>query len=160
MLRSLRNKLTLSIAAKVLKGWTTEADLLGGIRATPEIIRGLITRAGSVMLTVFLDDKLTGCVHLEKRGDSCYLGMLSVDVEFQNSGLGRIIIDESEDYARREFGSINMDMKVIGQRKELIEYYIRRGYRLTGKKELFASGKNIGDIKVDGLYFEHLTKEL
>jgi hypothetical protein len=83
------------------KGWTTEADLLGGIRVTSEIIRSMIAKDGSVILTANLNDALGGCVHLEQTGDSCYLGLLSVDVVLQNSGLGKIIIEESEDFARR-----------------------------------------------------------
>lgn len=142
------------------RGWTTEADLLGGIRISENHINSIISDPDSVIILTEMKNVLCGCVHLQKNGTVCYLGMLSVDVDMQNSGLGRIIIEHSEQFAREQFMCTEMEMKVIGQRKELIDYYQRRGYYITGEKEFFTLGKHIGNIKVEGLYFEYLKKML
>ena len=34
------------------------------------------------------NEKLTGCVYLERRGERAYLGLLAVDPERQGSGIG------------------------------------------------------------------------
>ena len=143
------------------KGWTTEADLLGGIRITAQRVEELINLSNSVILLALIENIITGCVHLEKKKNGrCHLGMLSVDVNYQNRKLGRALMDKSEEYAREVFGCNEMEMKVIGQRKELIDYYLRRGYIITGEKEFFTLGKHFGDMKIKDLYFEYLTKKI
>src|SRR6266508_3998879 len=67
------------------KGWTTEADLLDGIRITKKKIEQLIGTDSNVILIAEFDSKIIGCVHLEKKKNNrCHLGMLSVDVNYQN----------------------------------------------------------------------------
>src|SRR5260221_10881236 len=103
------------------KGWTSEADLLGGIRINAEKIEELIKLGNSVILLALIDNKIAGCVHLEKKKNGrCHVGMISVEVNYQNIKLGRALMHKSEDYAKAVFGCGEMEMKVIGQRKELI----------------------------------------
>jgi ribosomal protein S18 acetylase RimI-like enzyme len=142
------------------KGWTTEADLLDGIRITTEKINEIVLSVDNVILFMLLDNKIIGCVHLQKKNNKCHLGMLSVDVDFQNKGVGKILIGKSEDYAKNEFGCDEMEMKVIGHRTELVEYYQRRGYILTGQKEDFVLNAHFGNPKTKDLYFEYLVKQL
>lgn len=143
------------------KGWTTEADLLGGIRITEEKIIELINTSGKAILITLFEKKIIGSVFLEEKKDACYLGMLSVDVNFQNSGIGKIIIERCENFAREEFKSKEMTIKVFGARPELISYYQRRGYNITGEKESFTpSDDSIGIPKAKDLYFEILSKKL
>lgn len=142
------------------KGWTTEANLLGGIRITIEKINDIFLSENNVILVVTDDGRIIGCVHLEKKGDRCELGMLSVDVNYQNKGIGRMIMDECERYAKRDFHCNEMEMKVVGQRKELVDYYLRRGYVLTGEKEPFVLNSHFGEPKRTDLYFEYMVKKL
>ncbi len=142
------------------KGWTTEAELLDGVRITTEKINEIIKTENHIILLILLENKTIGCVYLQKKNNKCHLGMLSVNVDFQNKGIGKILIDKSEDYAKNEFLCDEMEMKVIGQRTELVEYYQRRGYILTGQKENFVMGKHFGELKVKDLYFAYLIKSL
>jgi len=143
------------------KGWTTEADLLDGIRITIEKVNEIINAPGNVILLALINNKIAGCVHLEKKKSRrCHLGMLSVDVNYQNRKIGRALMDKSEDYAKNVFGSSVMEMKVIGQRRELIDYYLRRGYKITGDKEPFIVNFHFGEPKVKDLYFVYMVKEL
>ena len=142
------------------KGWTTEADMLDGIRITSERVNELILSNNSIILVVCEDNKIVGCVHLEKHGSKCHLGMLSVDVNYQNQGHGKILMDKSEEYAKNEFKCNMMEMKVIGQRTELIEFYLRRGYIKTGDIEYFTLNTHFGNPKIDNLYFEYFIKKI
>jgi predicted N-acetyltransferase YhbS len=82
---------------------------------------------------------LLGCVYVEprpvhddrQREGRAYLGLLAVDPEHQQSGLGSILMDAAEDYCRGQ-GARFMDIKVVNLRKELPAYYHRRGYIETG----------------------------
>lgn len=142
------------------KGWTTEADFLDGIRINTAKVNELIRLRDNVILVVSDNNKIIGCVHLVKNGTKCHLGMLSVDVNYQNSGIGRMMMDKSEEYAVNGFGCDEMEMKVIGRRTELIDYYLRRGYSKTGEKEPFVLNTHFGEPKAGDLYFEYMVKKL
>jgi GNAT superfamily N-acetyltransferase len=144
------------------RGWTTEADLLGGQRTDPEKMRETIAaKGGRVELAFAEDGALIGCVHLKKEADgSCYLGMLTVDPARQGSGIGKLIMNRSDELAR-EWGCRRMRMTVISVRSELIAYYERRGYAKTGASEPFPENDpRFGLPKVRGLTFVELAKPL
>jgi ribosomal protein S18 acetylase RimI-like enzyme len=63
--------------------------------------------------------------------------MLTVDATLQGGGLGRRLIDQAEAIARTRFAADRMEMTVIVQRTELIAWYERRGYALTGERRPF-----------------------
>ena len=73
------------------------------------------------------DDKLNGCVYVEMRGDRSYLGLLSVDPDYQQGGLGSLLMREAEKYCR-ERGSRAMDILIVNLRDDLPAFYQRRGY--------------------------------
>jgi N-acetylglutamate synthase-like GNAT family acetyltransferase len=142
------------------KGWTTEADFLSGIRITEEKIKEIIERKSDKIILAVFDGNIIGCVHLENTGTYSYLGMLSVDVNYQEKGIGKILINECERYTKDVWGLSEIKMKVISRRTELIEYYNRRGYSATGELEEFgAHGDTFGDTN-EKLYFETLSKNL
>jgi ribosomal protein S18 acetylase RimI-like enzyme len=115
------------------KGWTTEANLIGGQRIDNEGLTEQMADPNAVILKNTNDEgKITGCVYLQKRGDKLYLGMLTVSPVLQANGLGRQLLQAAEEYAR----SINyhtITMTVITTRTELLEWYERRGYSKTGE---------------------------
>jgi ribosomal protein S18 acetylase RimI-like enzyme len=118
------------------KGWTTEADLLGGIRTDEEVLTSLITKENSLMLLYKNGEAITGCVNLQKQGDKIYLGMLTVDPELQGRGIGKILLKASEEYAAKN-SCIKIYMTVISIRKEIIAWYERHGYKDTGERKPF-----------------------
>jgi ribosomal protein S18 acetylase RimI-like enzyme len=141
-------------------GWTTEADLLGGTRTHDKEIRDLISQPGSMILVCISDRELVGSVHIQQDGDASYLGLLAVQPNRQDGGVGRQLIKAAEDHARDSWGSTRMTMSVITVRPELLAYYERRGYRRTGKMKPFAYDESHGIPSVDGIMLEILEKEL
>jgi GNAT superfamily N-acetyltransferase len=144
------------------RGWTTEADILGGQRTDPEKMREMIDAEGArVELADAEDGSLIGCVYLKKEPDgSCYLGMLTVDPARQAGGIGKLIMAHCDDVARA-WGCRRMRMTVISVRAELIAYYERRGYAKTGLSEPFPENDpRFGLPKVRGLTFVELAKAL
>jgi len=119
-------------------GWTHEADLLGGQRTDEAELRDILADASRVLLLAEIDGVLTGCVQVAKQCEGlAYLGLLTVDPRRQAGGLGRWLIAAAEAEAIDRFGATRMEMTVIRQRAELIAWYERRGYRLTGETRPF-----------------------
>lgn len=120
------------------KGWTHEADLLGGQRTDVAALGEMIADPTQRILLAIGADGLVGCVQVsQKDADTAYLGLLSVDPDVQAGGLGKALIDAAERAARVEFSASKMEMTVIRQRSELIAYYERRGYALTSETRPF-----------------------
>ena len=120
------------------KGWTHEADLLQGQRTDVAALTDFINDPAQRILIATDEARITGCVQITaKAGAIAYLGLLSVDPDIQANGLGKALIIAAEALAQREFGATTMEMTVIRQRAELIAYYERRGYALTGEARPF-----------------------
>jgi len=83
------------------------------------------------------DEAVTGCVYVEMRGERSYLGLLAVDPTLQKSGRGSELMNAAEDHCRKA-GSRFMDIQIVNLRKELPEFYHRRGYVETGTAPLTA----------------------
>ena len=118
------------------KGWTTEAYVLDGdLRTDPPTLAKLIQAPGTVILKYENDKKeIEGCVFLQTRENRLYLGMLSVSPLLQAKGIGKELMNASHVYAREQ-GLTAVFMRVISLRHELIAWYERRGYYLTGETE-------------------------
>lgn len=122
-------------------GWTTEADLLVGDRIDEAGMLAKIAEPDGVILLAFeagSSGALVACCELLKREDaSGYFGLFAVDPKHQGGGLGKQMLQIAENYARDILGVKTLEMFVIGLRTELIAYYMRRGYRLTGQNKPF-----------------------
>lgn len=141
------------------KGWTTEADLLGGQRTDAFMIEELILDPTKKLLLAFSGKELIGCVSLEKAGIYGRLGMLTVAPDRQVGGLGKAIVEEAEKWVRKNWFAVGMEMFVIRQRQELIDWYIRRGYELRPERHPFPYGNaRFGLPKVHDLEFVVLRK--
>jgi ribosomal protein S18 acetylase RimI-like enzyme len=141
------------------KGWTTEADLLDGTRTDENAIKSFFEEPDSTILKYLEEGKIVGCVRLEKHGSQLYLGMFAVDPEVQNKGIGRKILQGAEEEARKQDCN-SIDMTVISERSELIEWYKRNGYVQVGGKVPMVFDNPGGGIPKRDLYFITLEKFL
>lgn len=121
-------------------GWTTEADLLGGLRIDEARLTASISAPDNVILVHEDAGAIVACVHLQRTGDDCYLGMLTTKPTLQGAGLGRKMMDAAEVWAREQWHSRHMSLTVIVQRTELVAWYERRGYARTGELKPFPYG--------------------
>ena len=76
-------------------------------------------------------DSLAGCNYVELRADVGYFGLLSVDPGHQGRGLGRMLIEQAEDFCR-EAGCARMKIRVLNHRTELPPFYEKLGYEHAG----------------------------
>ncbi len=151
-------------------GWTTEADLLDGIRTDRDEVADAITGLAGLML-VAVDssacaeaaaaDVLACCQLARRAGGVAYFGMFAVRPRHQGGGLGRRLLAAAEDYALSQWSAGAMEMTVIVQRDDLIAWYLRRGYVRTQETRPFPYGDvRFGRPRRDDLEFVVLRKAL
>jgi ribosomal protein S18 acetylase RimI-like enzyme len=143
------------------KGWTNEAHLIEGVRTTPESLKALIEKPNSGVELIYQETKLIGCFQFDVvPSESYYFGMLVVDPTLQNQGLGKQIFGIIESEAKRH-GCKKVKLFVIHSRPELIAYYERRDFKLTGYEEPFPShDPSNGKLLVDELRLLEMEKPL
>jgi ribosomal protein S18 acetylase RimI-like enzyme len=134
------------------QGWTTEAHLIdGNIRTNDMNVKKTMQQTGSVFLK-YTDEmgEIIGCVNLQQHDDKIYLGMFSVSPKLQGGGIGKQILQASEEYAKH-LKCTSIYMSVISLRTELINWYQRHGYKHTGRREAFieddVSGKHLQQLE-------------
>jgi N-acetylglutamate synthase-like GNAT family acetyltransferase len=128
-----------------LQGWTTESHLLDGIRIDEPTMREYLQARDTVILKHVNDEgNIIACVYLQMFSNKkLYLGMLTVSPNLQAAGIGRRLLLEA-DIQAKEWGCKTIFMTVISTRTELIDWYKRRGYADTGKREPFHDTKRFG----------------
>jgi len=142
------------------QGWTTEADLLSGLRTDTEEILLLISSGDSMFLLCKAETELVGSVHLQKQAEQVCLGMLAVSPLLQGRGIGKRLLAAAEQAAQETWAVNKSVMSVISCRSELIAFYLRRGYRRTGVSRAFPVNPKLWTPKVTGLRLEILEKSL
>lgn len=142
-------------------GWKVES-LVGGQRIDEALLRDDLSSPGAHLL-IARDETGTHLGHVRLDASDTgvwYLAMLSVSPDRQDAGLGRQVLAAAEAHAR-EHGARRIRMSVIHQRTELIAWYQRRGYGLTGETAVFPYGDpRFGTPTRDDLFFEMLEKAL
>jgi ribosomal protein S18 acetylase RimI-like enzyme len=145
------------------RGWTHEAELIAGGRASARDVAAMIgDRATTVLVRRGSPPPaLLGCIAVEmNEADRCTISMLAVAPELQAAGLGRDLLAEAEELAAGR-GATIAKMTVVQQRDSLIAWYERRGYRRTGALEAFPYGDDrVGTPLRDDLCFVVLEKAL
>jgi ribosomal protein S18 acetylase RimI-like enzyme len=69
--------------------------------------------------------------------------MLTVTPELQGAGIGKELLKAAEQHARAN-GCRKVTMTVISVREELINWYERHGYNVTGEKQPFPTDPKFG----------------
>jgi ribosomal protein S18 acetylase RimI-like enzyme len=144
------------------QGWTTESDYIDGQRTDPATLRADLEASPDARLLTLRDapgGPLLGCVWLEPaEAGVWYLGMLTVRPDLQDRRLGRDLLEAAERFAAGQ-GAGRIRMTVVSVRAELIGWYERRGYALTGERRPFPYDEpQFGVPKRPGLEFVVLEK--
>ena len=142
-------------------GWKVES-LVAGQRVDESLLRDDLAAPGAVLLVARdAAGARLGHVRLDDHGAGVwFLSMLTVAPDRQDGGLGRLILEASEEWTRGR-GAKRMQMSVLHQREELIAWYGRRGYAPTGEEKPFPYGDTrFGEPTRDDLKFVVLEKRL
>ncbi len=146
------------------KGWTTEADLLEGLRTTTTEVAQIIKREDAFILIGTHNNEIvaTICCEWQAIGGSntAHFGMIAVKPTQQNKGYGKQIINAAEALTRREWRAVGFTMTVISLRHELIAFYEKLGYQRTGEFKDFPKNPELWQPKVEGLNLQYLAKLL
>jgi len=140
------------------QGWTTEADLLDGLRTSAAEVQQLIESDYSTLLLGVNDDEIVASVCLEQITDAVHIGMFVVRPDLQGCGVGKQLLTYAESYARQHWVVKEFVMHVITVRHELIAFYERRGYQRTGVVKTFPVNPEMWQAKLSGLQLEMLQK--
>lgn len=128
------------------RGWTHEADLLDGTRVDESLLTEQMAVPGVTLVVGLVGATIIGCYHFQDMGEgTCYVGMITVDPDLQSSGYGKELMADAVARARALSGK-ELKLSVLDGRHELIAYYERRGFKLTGKAEPFQTGHG-GDTR-------------
>lgn len=169
------------------EGWTNESQLIGGIRTTQDELKRVIEDSNQYLFvypqteTEQRDGQETGemlaciCVQGQPESDAikeavndqgsrkAYIGMFAVHPELQGQGIGDVVLTAAETFAMRHFGSethpCRLTMSILNHRPELLAYYQRRGYQLTGESIAFPDDGNNGEPLRDDLRLLELEKK-
>ncbi|MFM9913166.1 MAG: GNAT family N-acetyltransferase [Methylophilaceae bacterium] len=141
-------------------GWTTEADLLSGLRTETAEITRLIAHENTLFLLCLTDNTLVASVCLEISNSSAHLGMFAVNPQQQARGIGKELLACAENTVVTTWGVARMEMVVITQRHELIAFYERRGYQRTGVLKPFRAASKLWQPLVGNLQLAVLEKTL
>jgi predicted N-acetyltransferase YhbS len=143
-------------------GWTTEADLIEGLRTTTQEIAHLLQQPNTMLLVGVLDHEVVAticCEWLQEGGQSkAKLGMIAVKPTLQNQGIGKQIIQAAEAHAHHAWQVQVYCMTVVTARDTLIAFYNRLGYQRTGLVRPFPYESDLWQVKVNGLQFEYFEK--
>lgn len=83
--------------------------------------------AQGTFLLASVDNAIAGCVYLELRERSCYLGLLAVDPAMHGLGLGKYLVSAAEDHALKNEKGL-MKLRIASPREELPLFYQKLGY--------------------------------
>lgn len=141
------------------EGWTTEADILDGERINVQEVRDLISAEHSEIILAMDSEsqELLGCVHVKQEGqDTLYFGLLAVNPKLQARGVGKILLDQVSAKAQQK-NLKKVRLTIINLRTDFFSYYERKGFKFTGKEEVFPK---LEFAKVPGIKLLEMIKDL
>ena len=138
-------------------GWTHEANLIAGERTSTEQVLSLFHEQSTILL-LRLGQEIVACVHVQGGHSCAYIGMLATNPAMQAQGLGKQMLFHAEAYASEHFNASVLKMSVLSSRPELLAFYERRGYVLTGQVEEYPLSAGVGQPIVTGIQVLSLEK--
>ncbi|MGN6376344.1 MAG: GNAT family N-acetyltransferase [Sphingomonas sp.] len=113
--------------------WSHEGEVATGERISRAAIATLITATTSIVSVAEVGGRLGGTSLVEEIApEQCTIRLLSVEPALQARGIGSRLLDNAEAEARSCFAAQVARIEVLDQKRKLIAYYERRGYRPTG----------------------------
>lgn len=151
-------------AEGAVQSWNIESGYIEGPRLTLDRLREELEQKRDGTLLTFretAEGPILGTIWAHPMGgDVWHLSLLTVRPDRQSEGFGRRFIQAGEEYAR-DHGAKRIHLSVLSVRRELLEWYARQGYRLTGETEPYPSGDSrLGKPLQDDLHFVVMVRDL
>jgi GNAT superfamily N-acetyltransferase len=142
-------------------GWTHESHLIRGERTTTSQVRELLQAPCAVLLLCH-ESTVVACVLVKRLpvAGCASIGMLATEPTLQNQGLGKQMLTDAEAYASLNFQADSFQISLLSKRPELLAFYQRRGYQLTGEVSDYPTRGGVGTPKVGGVEVLTLTKSV
>jgi ribosomal protein S18 acetylase RimI-like enzyme len=131
------------------RGWTNESELLMGPRSSVAEIEKLIRHPEAHFVMALANGEPVGTALIQRQREGAYFGMFAVDPDMQMAGIGKMLLARCETDTVRLWNARWLRLTVISLREELILWYERRGYTLTGQHEPFPFGTATGAVRTD-----------
>lgn len=141
--------------------WNSESHLLQGPRTSLAELDALIAEPGVRFVIAQRGGEAFGCALLRSlpdpgapdstaaRAADAYFGMFAVSPQHRFGGEGGRLLEACEAIARDLWRARRLTLTVISVRTGLIEWYRRRGYRITGRRFPFPFHEHSGALLAD-----------
>lgn len=149
-----------NLAYRTEGGWTTESHLIIGDRLVEEDYLLSLKKTDQLILLAQKDEQVVGCIEIKMEGIQAQLGMLAVLPQEQDQGIASDLLDQAEKIAKTHFDASEAFMLVLDVRKDLLEYYFRKGYQRANEYAPFPMDLNVGKPISENLILEKIIKHL
>ena len=130
--------------------WTTEADFVLGVRISSNQLVQQLENPNFQLLVAEYKHQIVACIGLTFDDLSVEIGTFAIAPDWQNQGLGKLVLDYAENYAIEIKSDLEaFVMWVLNVCTELIAFYERRGYVQTGVVADYPLDANVGVPQVD-----------
>ncbi|EPF83535.1 N-acetyltransferase [Acinetobacter gyllenbergii] len=145
-LEQLVKLINIAYRAQSERSWTTEKGFVRGERIRKFQLEQELQQPNFELLVGELDkDEIIACIGLSVNDNCIEIGTFAVDPSIQNQGYGREMLNYAELYIRKTYPKLrDLVMHVLDVRTELLAYYQRRGYQITGRKSEYPLEANVG----------------
>ncbi|KAJ5088077.1 acyl-CoA N-acyltransferase [Penicillium angulare] len=146
------------------ENWTADMELGRNFRVRLEDVLATISHPDKAIIIAVSDNEtkdLVASIDVSKReADTARLAMIAVNGVYQQSGVGRQVVDYAEKYCHETWGSTKAGLNAVSTRRELIAWYERRGYRKTGEFSPFPREAFPHLVLAEDLCFVEMEKTL
>ncbi len=129
------------------EGWTHESNWISNDRINIQQLTAEASKLQQHIVLAELNNYLAGCVMFSLHQNQVEIGLLTVDPTLQDQQLGRKLLAQAESLAIALYQPDYFEMSVVNTRTELIEFYERRGYVLTGELKPYPIEQGVGTPK-------------
>jgi ribosomal protein S18 acetylase RimI-like enzyme len=102
---------------------------------TEEALATINNPNAAFLMAITDDDTIVGAmIAIKKTEELARLAKLAVDPTFQTRGIGRFILEQTEEYVLKTWCVERIGLNALSTRGSLIKWYEKRGYTKTGEK--------------------------
>lgn len=138
--------------------WTTENHLVEGDRITLDAMEALINNPDIDLVLGMKNDKIISCLSAKRASGYIEFGTFAVEPSMHGHGYGARLLHYAEDLYRQHTSFFQVT--VVSQNQELMNFYIRRGYKVQDQRLPYPVQQNVGVPKIEDIDLTVLRKAI